>query len=203
MDDRIPLRLIGITYNQVESGVYALILQEEEGERRLPIIIGYPEAQAIECKLQDVKTPRPLTHDLFLSSMSKFDVELLEVRINRLPSGIFSADMVWQGPRGRIEEVDARSSDAIALAIRANAPIFTTSQVLAEAGFTPGDKEKKRDRDMSGKGNSVAKPKGGSSYASQSDEALARALAKAVEMEDYERAGEIKKELDKRNGSQQ
>lgn len=200
MDERIPLQLIGITYNQVESGVYALILQEEDGLRRLPIIIGYPEAQAIECKLQEVKTPRPLTHDLFLSALTQFEIELLEVRIHRLPNGVFAADMVFQGPRGTIEEVDARSSDAIALAIRAGAPIFTTEQVLQEAGFTPGAEGEKN----AASGGKESRGSAASShYASQSTEALERALARAVEKEDYEKAGEIKKELDKRNGSQQ
>ncbi len=199
MDERIPLQLIGITYNQVESGVYALILQEEDGLRRLPIIIGYPEAQAIECKLQEVKTPRPLTHDLFLSALSQFEIDLLEVRIHRLPNGVFAADMIFQGPRGRIEEIDARSSDAIALAIRAGAPIFTTEEVLREAGFTPGaDGDKNAESGESGKRAPAV-----SHYAAQSTEALERALERAVEKEDYEKAGEIKKELDKRNGSQQ
>lgn len=201
MDDRIPLELIGITYNQVESGVYALILQEEDGERRLPIVIGYPEAQAIECKLQNVQTPRPLTHDLFLNTLAQFGLELLEVRINRLPNGIFAADMVWQGADGRIEEVDARSSDAISMAIRAGAPIFTSEKVLSEAGFTPGDKDRKQ-RDDSKSGN-TKKVYSESPLTSQTTEALTKALAKAVENEDYEKAGEIKKELDKRNGSQQ
>ncbi len=201
MDDRIALKLIGITYNQIESGVYALILQEEDGVRRLPIVIGYPEAQAIECKMQEVATPRPLTHDLFINCINQFGMELLEIRIHRLPSGVFAADMVFQGPRGNLEVVDARSSDAIALAIRAGAPIFTSEQLMAEVGFTPG-KENER-KDMNSVRSTPKKASAQSPLASQSSESLEKALEKAVENEDYERAGEIKKELDKRNGSQQ
>ncbi|MDE6256590.1 MAG: bifunctional nuclease family protein, partial [Muribaculaceae bacterium] len=118
------LELVGITYNQIESGVYAVILREVGGERRIPIIIGYPEAQAIECKLQDVVTPRPLTHDMMLNFMTAFGVSLKEIEIKRLPNGVFAADLIFSdGENTRI--VDARSSDGIALAIRAGAPIYT------------------------------------------------------------------------------
>ena len=136
---RHQLRLIGITYNQIESGVYAVILEEIGGNRRIPIVIGYPEAQAIECKLQEIRTPRPLTHDLMKCMMEQFDIRLSCVDIRRLDSGVFAADLVMESPDGELRKIDARSSDAIALAIRCDAPIYTTADVLEESGFRPRD----------------------------------------------------------------
>lgn len=194
MEDKIPLRLIGITYNQVESGVYALILEEEGGRRRLPIIIGYPEAQAIECKLQDVQTPRPLTHDLFVNTLMSFGIDLLEVYIRRMSNGIFTADLVCRSPRGREVRIDARSSDAIALAIRTGSVIYTSEEVLRQAAFIK-------------EGNSAGKlseedQESRNRLEGMTVEALRKAMEKAVENEDYERAGEIKKELDRRSAMQ-
>lgn len=134
MKKRHKLRLVGITYNQIESGVYALILEEINGNRRIPIVIGFPEAQAIECKLQEIKTPRPLTHDLMKSIMNVFDIKLSCVDIKRLSNGVFAADLVMESQDGELHKIDARSSDAIALAIRTGAPIYTTEDVLEEAG---------------------------------------------------------------------
>lgn len=137
-DRKIKLELVGITYNQIESGVYAVILQQAGGTLRIPIIIGFPEAQAIECKLQEVVTPRPLTHDLTVNIMSSFGVALREVNIYKMPNGVFAAELMLEdGERRRT--VDSRSSDAIALAIRVGAPIYTTPEVLEEAGFEPGE----------------------------------------------------------------
>ncbi len=137
MKERHELKLIGITYNQIESGVYALILEEVDGNRRIPIIIGYPEAQSIECKLQDVKTPRPLTHELIKHIMESFDITLTCVDIHKLPNGVFAADMIMEGKDGTLHHIDARSSDAIAIAIRTGSPIYTDADVLEESGFRP------------------------------------------------------------------
>lgn len=93
--ERYRLELVGITYNQIESGVYAVILRQADGTRRIPIIIGYPEAQAIECKLQEVVTPRPLTHDMIMNFMNEFGIRLKEIEIRRLPSGVFAADLIF------------------------------------------------------------------------------------------------------------
>lgn len=137
MKKRHQLRLVGITYNQIESGVYAVILEEMNGVRRIPIVIGYPEAQAIECHLQQVKTPRPLTHDLIKSIFESFSLKLSCVDIKKLPTGVFAADLVMEGPGGELHKIDARSSDALAIAVRTGSPIFTTSEVLEESGFMP------------------------------------------------------------------
>ena len=108
--DKIRLELIGITYNQIESGVYAVILQQAGGTRRIPIIIGYSEAQAIECKLQEVRTPRPLTHDLMASILSEFGITLREIVIYRLDSGVFAAELVLSdGSRTHIVEIGRAS----------------------------------------------------------------------------------------------
>ena len=137
MKKRHRLKLIGITYSQIESGVYAVILEEIDGVRRIPIVIGFPEAQAIECHLQEIKTPRPLTHDMMKNMMESFGLQLKCIDIHKLPTGVFAADLVIENPDGELKKIDSRSSDAISLAIRCNAPIFTTAEVLEEAGFTP------------------------------------------------------------------
>ncbi|MDE6559380.1 MAG: bifunctional nuclease family protein, partial [Muribaculaceae bacterium] len=125
MKKRHRLRLVGITYNQIESGVYAVILEEVDGERRLPIVIGYAEAQAIECKLQDVKTPRPLTHDLMKSILDSFALNLHAIEIYKLPTGVFAADLLIEDSSGNLRRIDSRSSDALALAIRYDSAIYT------------------------------------------------------------------------------
>lgn len=139
MEKRYRLELVGITYNQIESGVYALILQQVGTSRRIPIIIGFPEAQAIECKLQEVATPRPLTHDTMVNALAAFGITLVEVEIRKLPTGVFAANLIFSNG---VEEmvIDSRSSDAVALAIRTGAPIYTNESVLREAGFDPENK---------------------------------------------------------------
>lgn len=193
------LELVGITYNQIESGVYAVILREVGGERRIPIIIGYPEAQAIECKLQDVVTPRPLTHDMMLNFMTAFGVSLKEIEIKRLPNGVFAADLIFSdGENTRI--VDARSSDGIALAIRAGAPIYTSEEVLVEAGFLPEETRKKPrqarrvDRGTEKKATSA----NDNDFSRLTLDQLTVEMQQAAENEDYEKAAKIKTEIDKR-----
>ncbi len=137
MKKRHQLRIVGITYNQIESGVYAVILEEVKGDRRIPIVIGYPEAQAIECRLQQINTPRPLTHDLLKTVLDTFNLRLACIEIHKLPSGVFAANLIMEGPDGELHKIDSRSSDALALAIRTGSPIFTDSEVLDECGFRP------------------------------------------------------------------
>ena len=200
--ERHKLELVGITYNQIESGVYAVILREADGERRIPIIIGYPEAQAIECKLQDVVTPRPLTHDMMINFMTAFGVSLKEIEIKRLPNGVFAADLIFtDGENTRI--VDARSSDGIALAIRAGAPIYTSDEVLAEAGFLPEETQKKtrqsRRAARGGDRKTTPAPEADlTDLSSLSADQLNELMQKAAEEEDYEKAAKIKAELYKR-----
>ncbi len=197
--EKVKLKLVGITYNQIESGVYAVILQQEGGTRRIPIIIGFPEAQAIECKLQEVVTPRPLTHDIMVKVMSIFGVTLEEVNIHKLPNGVFAAELVLNDGN-KTEIVDSRSSDAIALAIRVGAPIYTTMGVLAEAGFEPGENSKRRCMVPEPRKPSKEEPTANINpdISHKSMTQLKEEMQKAAESENYEEAARIKAEIDRR-----
>lgn len=192
------MNLVGITYNQIESGVYAVILQQAGGTRRIPIIIGFPEAQAIECKLQEVITPRPLTHDLMANVMSSFGISLHEVNIYKLPNGVFAAELVL-GNGEETRTVDSRSSDAIALAIRVGAPIYTTSEVLDEAGFEPGERGQRSDRsELQKTPNRQPTASFKADMNLKSIEELKADMQQAAESEKYEEAARIKAEIERR-----
>lgn len=196
MEKKYRLELVGITYNQIESGVYALILQQVGSTRRIPIIIGFPEAQAIECKLQEVATPRPLTHDTMVASLSAFGISLVEVEIRKLPNEVFAADLIFSD--GTTEKiVDSRSSDAVALAIRVGAPIFTTESVLLESGFDPDKKNEDNEDNESSESTDLKSPSSGLSEMTLPQ--LCEAMMDAAENEDYEEAARIKSEIDRRN----
>ena len=199
MESKFRLELLGITYNQIESGVYALILQQVGTNRRIPIIIGFPEAQAIECKLQDIKTPRPLTHDIMIETLKNFGITLKSVLIKRMPNGVFSADLHFTDGFKEIV-VDSRSSDAVALAIRNGAPIFTTAEVLQEAGFDPEEvrKSKLRQEDQ-GQEQIENKDAEEIDLQSMTLQQLSDSMARAAENEDYEEAARIKAIIDQRN----
>ena len=202
MDQKYKLELIGITFNQIESGVYALILQQTGTNRRIPIIIGFPEAQAIECKLQEIKTPRPLTHDIMIESLKAFGIKLVSVLIKRLPNGVFAADLqLTDGEKEII--IDARSSDAVALAIRANAPIYTTEDVLREASFDPSDRKKRfTPQGSSEQKQEESKTNTESKFDSMTIEQLSEAMMKAAESENYEEAARIKSIIDLRQNGE-
>lgn len=200
MENKYRLQLVGITYNQIESGVYALILQQEGSARRIPIIIGFPEAQAIECKLQEVDTPRPLTHDIMVSTLASFGIELTEINIRKLENGVFAADLVFSD--GKVSHViDSRSSDAVALAIRTGAPIYTTEEVLRESGFEPEETKPAGSAFNLSGNHSFTRPaalKRDAGYKNMTVLQLKQAMSKAVENENYEEAAKIKSELDNR-----
>lgn len=192
--NEIRLELIGITYNQIESGVYALILQEAGTRRRIPIIIGYSEAQTIECKLQNIRPPRPLTHDMTAAILKGLDAKLTKVLIRKLPNGVFAADLTIDGPQGRCI-IDARSSDAIALAIRTNTPIYTTREVLDEAGFEYSEDDRPT-RTASTGASSAPPPCNPAAQDAMTRDELIEAINRAAEEEDYEEAARLKKILD-------
>lgn len=199
----IRLEIIGITYNQIEKGVYALILQEVNGKRRLPIAIGTAEAQSIECKLQEIITPRPLTHDLMANVFRAFGIGLTSVVIKQLPGGIFAADLIMTDGERRIE-IDSRSSDAIALALRMNVPILTTNELLDSVGFVRERGNKYEDSSAATDGVRCFSSPGLMSSSEDSQlssvpvDQLESMLAQASADEEYELAAQIKKELDKR-----
>ena len=198
------LKLIGITYNQIESGVYALILEEVEGKRRLPIVVGYPEAQSIECKLQEVKTPRPLTHDVMVRLINQLGATLTDVYIYRMDNGVFAANLDLVDVAGKQITIDSRSSDAIAVAIRMGVPIFASVQLLDEAGFLPDTKNAKKEK-TKGKSpfiNTVKEVAKKGKYEKLTTEYLESQLTKLVSEEKYEEAAKIKAELERRKNKQ-
>lgn len=192
MAQKIKLELLGITYNQIESGVYAVILQESEGKRRLPIIIGSAEAQSIECKLQDIITPRPLTHDLMVNIMRAYGISLKEVILHRLPSGVFAADLILDNG-DRTLTIDSRSSDAIALAVRLGTDIYTDEEVLTQAGFDPSTRNE-QETETAPKNQTQKDVK----LTDITVEKLTEMMQQAVEDEKYEEAAKIKQEIERR-----
>lgn len=200
----VRLKVVGITYNQIENGMYAMVLEESDGNCRLPIIIGYNEAQSIECLLQKIKTPRPLTHEFTSEILKSFDIKIQSVVIKQLENGIFTADVtLTDGEETKV--IDARSSDAIALAMRGNAPIFTTRSLLEKCGFERDSLAPRQLHATSRQSipvrNAIERVKKPMthSYADDSIEELKQMMEQAVKEEDYEKAGEIKIEIDKRN----
>jgi uncharacterized protein len=191
---RVKLKVMGISYSQTQSGAYALILTEENGDRRIPIIIGGFEAQAIVIKLENLSPPRPLTHDLLQMVADEFRISVLEVFIYKLEEGVFFSKLICNNGEKEIS-IDSRTSDAVALALRFGCPIFITEEILEKAGITisPTDSE-----DTAGTSvDSILEPES-SKYDSLSEDELYKMIDEAVKTEDYERAAAIRDELDKR-----
>ncbi|MDE7409034.1 MAG: bifunctional nuclease family protein [Muribaculaceae bacterium] len=203
-NELVRLKIVGITYNQIENGMYAMVLEEEDGSLRLPIIIGYNEAQSIECMLQKIKTPRPLTHEFTSEILGAFDIVMESIVIKQLENGIFTADVRFrQGETTCV--IDARSSDAIALAMRTDSPVFTSRELLERCGidresFAPKNLHApSRQSIPARKAIERVKNSDSSPYEGESIESLKRMMEEAVRMEDYEKAGEIKLEIEKRH----
>ena len=133
MEKKIKLRVQGLTNSQVQSGAYALILAEEDGNRRIPVIVGTPEAQSIAIALEYITPPRPLTHDLFVSFDTAFDIKLKEVYIYKFEEGIFYSELLFTDGKREVP-VDSRTSDAIAIALRAKCDIYVSESIMIEAG---------------------------------------------------------------------
>lgn len=146
MDKRIRLYVLGLSFSQLQSGAYALVLAEESGPRRIPVVIGAAEAQSIAICLEGIRTPRPLTHDLFVSFAHAFGVSLTEVYIYRFEDGIFSSELTFSDGERTIR-IDARTSDAISIAMRTHAPIYTTEDIIQRTGFIIDDTPDEGDGD--------------------------------------------------------
>jgi uncharacterized protein len=191
---RVKLKVLGISYSQTQSGAYALILVEENGERRIPIIIGGFEAQAIVIKLENLDPPRPLTHDLFRSFAAEFNISVIEVMIYKLEEGVFYSRLICNNGEKEIS-IDSRTSDAVALALRFSCPIYITEEILEKAGITitPSETESSAEAD-----SDTLFETGNSRFETYSDEELYKMIDEAVKTEDYERAASIRDELDKR-----
>lgn len=202
----VRLNIKGISYSQTQNGAYALILSEVDGERKLPIVIGAFEAQSIAIALEkEIKPPRPLTHDLFKNFADRFDIIVKQVIIHKLVDGVFYSSVICE--RDKIEEIiDARTSDAIALALRFQAPIFTYKNILDQAGIYLKVNPKKDDETdtesllvdelVSDDVEMVPKE---TSYKDLSLEELNQMLNQAVDNEDYELAARVRDEISKRS----
>ncbi len=207
---KVRLEIVGLSYSQTQSGAYALVLGESTGTRRLPIIIGGFEAQAIAIELEKMSPSRPLTHDLFKSFAETFDIGVSEVLIYNLVEGIFYAKLICNDGT-RDVEIDARTSDAIALAVRFNCPIFTYEFILKSAGIVLDDETVKSEDETNDaltppqlKEEVKAIEKASAStdeYRSKSTEELKTMLQTALDDEHYEMASRIRDELNTRKKS--
>ena len=190
---RVKLKVMGISYSQTQSGAYALLLIEENGERRIPIIIGGFEAQAIVIKLENLEPPRPLTHDLIKKMADQFNIKVTEVMIYKLEEGVFYSKMVCDNGEKEYS-IDSRTSDAVAVALRFECPIYIDNDILEKAQLTntPSD----ADLVSSGEPGTLNEPN--SKYSSLTDDELYKLIDDAVKTEDYERAASIRDEIEKR-----
>lgn len=182
-DKLIALRVMGLSYNQLQNGAYALLLAQCDGPYRIPVVIGAPEAQSIAIALEGIITPRPLTHDLFNTFAQAFGVKLTRVFIYRFEDGIFSAELTFSDGDRSIS-LDARTSDAIALAIRTRAPIFTTAAILEETGFIIAEEEQDAAEET------PAQPGEDEEHAKSIAELEAR-LQELIDNDEYEEAARI------------
>ena len=201
----VRLNIKGISYSQTQNGAYALILSEVDGDRKLPIVIGAFEAQSIAIALEkEIRPPRPLTHDLFKNFADRFEIVVKQVIIHKLVDGVFYSSLICE--RDKIEEIiDARTSDAIALALRFQAPIFTYKNILDKAGIylkVNPKKEKEEDKEdsilMDDLVTEEIESKSQESYKGKTLQELNALLDEAVANEDYEKAAKIRDEISKR-----
>ncbi len=202
--EKIRLRVLGISYSQIQSGAYALILAQVDGPYRIPVVIGASEAQSIAIRMENIIPPRPMTHDLFVSFAHAFGVKLREVMIYKFEDGIFSSELTFTDGERQVV-IDSRTSDAIGIAMRTKAPIYTTPEILNETGFimeeSPddddgdddidserNDDDKLDDTEMTGDdGISQSEPK----LENYAVEELERTLEKLIAEERYEEASKV------------
>ena len=196
-DEKIRLKVLGISYSHIQSGAYALILSQVGGPYKIPVVIGAAEAQSIAIRMEKIITPRPMTHDLFVSFAHAFGVKLKQIFIYKFEDGIFSSELTFADEE-RTVVLDARTSDAISLAMRTNAPIFTTKSILDETGFLMEEVGEASD-------DAGSEPDGDSALGKADEtgfnhepkleqytvEELERTLKKLIEAENYEQAAKV------------
>lgn len=195
---KLKLEIVGLSYSQTQTGAYALVLGEAKGKRRLPIIIGGFEAQAIAIELEKMTPSRPLTHDLFKSFAETFHILVNEVIIYNLVEGIFFAKLICNDGSKDVE-IDARTSDAIALAVRFDCPIYTYEFILSSAGIILEDQTSIPDAGSTEEVSVESSDTG--EFGSRSTEELKEMLNQALSDEEYERASKIRDELNQRKKS--
>ncbi len=189
-ENKIEMDVMGITYSQIQAGAYALLLKQRDGDLRVPIVVGVPEAQSIAMRLEHVIPPRPLSHDLMVSMFHAFGISLDEVLIYKFSEGVFMSKLKLSANDQNLE-LESRTSDAIALALRTNAPIYTTQEVLDKTGFLIKDGEQ---------GKVAVKPK--RTLSDMTVEELQKKLNRAVELEKYELAASIQKAINEKLGNE-
>lgn len=197
MTDRVKISVMGITHSQIQKGAYAVLLTEDGGPLRIPVVVGIAEAQSIVAWMERVNLPRPLTHDLFRSVTRAFGIRVKEVFVSKFEKGIFYSEITFaDGDREVV--VDARTSDALAIALRSHAPIYTTREVIDETGFIAEgfDDAPAADRDTTVDDASLLP------LNRLAEEELQRMLAKCISTEEYERAAEIKAAIDEKRRQQ-
>lgn len=185
--DRVKLKVLGLSYSMSQAGAYALILSDEQDLHRIPIVIGMPEAQSIAIQLEKIQSQRPLTHDLVKTLADALKANLKEVFIYRLESGIFYSELLFEADQNIIK-IDSRTSDAIALALRYDCPIYSTSEIVDKAGILVGKEGSRQDRPT------IIHPieSDGDVIQKYSVQELTRMLDDAVRNEEYEKASEIR-----------
>ena len=189
-DNKIEMDVMGITYSQIQAGAYALLLKQRDGDLRVPIVVGVPEAQSIAMRLEHVIPPRPMSHDLMVSMFHAFGISLDEVLIYKFSEGVFMSKLKLSTNDQELE-LESRTSDAIALALRTNAPIYATQSVLDKTGFLIKDGEQ---------GKVAIKPK--RSLSDLTIDELRNKLNRAVELEKYELAASIQKAINEKLGNE-
>jgi len=200
MEERVRLSVLGLSYNQLQGGAFALLLAQVDGPYRIPVVIGAAEAQSIAIRMEGITPPRPLTHDLFMSFAQAFGIRLREVFIYKFEDGVFSSELTFSDGERQIV-LDARTSDAIAIAMRCKAPIWTTPAILEETGFIIED-------DPTVHGTKESAGEDTADIISEPNpekfavEELEKLLAKLIEDENYEEAAKISAILKKKRGEE-
>lgn len=201
-EDRIRLRVLGISYSQIQSGAYALILAQVNGPYRIPVVIGPAEAQSIALRMESITPPRPMTHDLFVSFAHAFGVKLEKVFIYKFEDGIFSSELTFTDGDRRIA-IDSRTSDAIAIAMRTQAPIFTTRAILDETGFILENQDDEPDTDS----DETTEDTDDYGYTKEPKienytiEQLEETLSRLIDSENYEEAARVSEVLKRKRGN--
>ena len=190
-DNKIRLRVLGLSVGQIRSGAYALVLAQVNGPVRIPVVIGVSEAQAIAARMEHVTLPRPMTHDLFATMTQAFGIAMVEVFIYKFENGVFFSEISLTDGERRVQ-IDSRTSDAIAIAMRTGAPIYTTEEILHECGFVMEEHDSSTEPDETDSDEKI------------STEELEEKLNSAIESENYEEAARLKKIISsKRNNENQ
>lgn len=195
--NRILLDVIGLSFSHSQSGAYALLLGEKNDRRRLPVIIGEAEAQSIAIAMENVEKKRPLTHDLFKSFATAYGINITEVVINRFKEGLFFSELHCEKD-GEVSVIDARTSDAVAIAVRFKCPIYTTSQVMEEAGLIMDELENEECEDNE---ENMLDDFGYERMDRYDMQDLQQLLQDAIDKEDYMAASVLRDEINKRKGN--